>query len=61
MDLVLPHCHAAMDSLPDLPVQPQTALFGSVNLTFATLPQSHIIPFEPQLHVRTIICVQPPI
>lgn len=40
---------------------PLTILFGSVNLTFGTLPQSHIIPFEPPLHMHTIICVQPPI
>lgn len=43
----LPHGHAAIDSLllPDLSVLPLTTLFGSIKLTFETLPQSHIIPF----------------
>lgn len=49
-------CHASMDSICPTSVQPLTTLFGSLDLAFATLPQSHIILFQPQLHVYTIIC-----
>lgn len=49
-------CHASMDSICLTSVQPLTTIFGSLDLAFATLPQSHIILFQPQLHVHTIIC-----